>query len=71
MHREPTAISLVAMAMPSIPVRLHRAASENVVNSTPITAASYISPGPCSRSRICHTTRVVGHHVSLSVAFFC
>src|SRR5262245_50543442 len=35
MQREPTAISLVAMAMPNIPVRSHRPMSENVVNSMP------------------------------------
>src|SRR5215468_7668171 len=35
MHREPTAISLVAMATPSIPVRSHRPISENVVKSMP------------------------------------
>ena len=39
MQREPTAISLVAMAMPSIPVRSHRPMSENVVNSMPIMKA--------------------------------
>jgi len=38
MHRDPTAISLVAMAMPNIPVRSHRPMSENVVNSMPIDA---------------------------------
>ena len=43
MHREPTAISLVAIAMPSIPVRSHRPMSENVENSIPINVAS---PGP-------------------------
>jgi hypothetical protein len=40
MHRDPTAISLVEMAMPSIPVRSQRPISENVVNSIPIIAAS-------------------------------
>jgi hypothetical protein len=38
MHREPTAISLVAMATPNMPVRSHRPMSENVVNSIPIMA---------------------------------
>jgi hypothetical protein len=37
MQREPTAISLVAMAIPSMPVRSHRPMRENVVNSIPIT----------------------------------
>jgi len=36
MQREPTAISLVEMAMPNMPVRSHRPMSENVVNSMPI-----------------------------------
>src|SRR4029450_6660015 len=40
MQREPTAISLVAMAIPSIPVRSHRPISENVVNSIPIMKSS-------------------------------
>src|SRR5687767_4831300 len=40
MQREPTAISLVAMATPNMPVRSHRPMSENVVNSMPITPAS-------------------------------
>src|SRR5580765_789315 len=35
MHREPTAISLVAIATPSMPVRSHRPITENVVNSMP------------------------------------
>src|SRR5438309_1346095 len=39
MHREPTAISLVAMAMPNMPVRSQRPMSENVVNSMPIIAS--------------------------------
>src|SRR5262245_3992186 len=37
MQREPTAISLVAMATPTMPVRSHRPTRENVVNSMPIT----------------------------------
>ena len=44
MQREPTAISLVAMAIPNMPVRSHRPMSENVVNSMPINAASVIPP---------------------------
>src|SRR5215216_1141463 len=35
MQREPTAISLVAMAIPNMPVRSQRPMSENVVNSIP------------------------------------
>src|SRR5262245_16362003 len=35
MQREPTAISLVAMAMPNMPVRAQRPTSENVANSIP------------------------------------
>ena len=35
MQREPTAISLVAMATPSMPVRSHLPMSEKVVNSMP------------------------------------
>ena len=34
-HREPTVMSLVVMAMPSIPVRAQRAVIENVLNSMP------------------------------------
>src|SRR5438105_1484621 len=37
-QRDPTAISLVAMAMPTMPVRSHRPMRENVVNSIPIKA---------------------------------
>src|SRR6202008_3415620 len=40
MQREPTAISLVAMAMPNIPVRSHRPTSENVLYSMPIVSRS-------------------------------
>src|SRR3989442_4424580 len=40
MQREPTAISLVAMAMPSMPVRSQRPTSEKVLNSIPITPRS-------------------------------
>src|SRR4029079_6563646 len=36
MQRAPTAISLVAMAMPNIPVRSHRPTSEKVLYSMPI-----------------------------------
>jgi carbon-monoxide dehydrogenase large subunit/6-hydroxypseudooxynicotine dehydrogenase subunit gamma len=43
MQREPTAISLVAMAMPNMPVRSHRPMSENVVNSIP-TPAPPVAP---------------------------
>src|ERR1700692_1740981 len=35
MQREPTAISLVAVATPSMPVRSHRPITKNVVNSMP------------------------------------
>jgi hypothetical protein len=34
-HREPTVMSLVVMAMPSILVRAQRAVMENVLNSMP------------------------------------
>src|SRR5258707_489613 len=49
MHREPTAISLVEIATPNIPVRSHRPISENVVNSIPaeislVTAGSAQAP---------------------------
>jgi hypothetical protein len=55
MHREPTAISLVAMAIPNMPVRSHRPMSENVVNSMPINAPSsrgegYASTRPSTRA---------------------
>src|SRR5262245_29642706 len=40
MQREPTAISLVEIATPNMPVRSQRPISENVVNSMPIMAAS-------------------------------
>jgi len=40
MQREPTAISLVEIAMPNMPVRSQRPMSEKVVNSMPIMAAS-------------------------------
>jgi hypothetical protein len=40
MQREPTAISLVAIAMPSIPVRSQRPIRENVVNSIPVNGRS-------------------------------
>jgi hypothetical protein len=36
MQREPTAISLVAMAMPNMPVRSQRPTSEKVEYSMPI-----------------------------------
>ena len=39
MQRDPTAISLVAMAMPNMPVRSPRPMSEKVVNSMPIMKA--------------------------------
>jgi len=40
MQRDPTAISLVAMAIPNIPVRSQRPMREKVVNSIPINAVS-------------------------------
>src|SRR5881227_1337269 len=39
MHRDPTAISLVEIATPNIPVRSHRPISENVVYSIPADAS--------------------------------
>src|SRR5580765_2916093 len=54
MHREPTAISLVAIAMPNMPVRSHRPMSENVVNSMPINVASL-----ARRSRLRRGDRII------------
>jgi hypothetical protein len=50
MHREPTAISLVAMATPNMPVRSHRPTSEKVENSIP-------SDAGCSNVRISAAAR--------------
>src|SRR5882672_2658152 len=47
MQREPTAISLVAMAMPNMPVRSHRPTSENVLYSMPA-----VSRGISVRERV-------------------
>src|SRR5262249_34189680 len=52
MQREPTAISLVAMATPSMPVRSHRPISENVVNRMP-GSINATSATPRARARPC------------------
>ena len=53
MQREPTAISLVATAIPNMPVRSHRPMIEKVVNSM-----------PCSNGRS-GLSRVLAHHPTL------